>query len=148
MNPGTDNPRARHLGLIVQDLPDEVLVYDLDSHKAHCLNRTAALVWQRCDGKATTAEIAAALGVKEEVVWLALDQLAHAKLMATAAVRSERIPRREMMRRLRTAAIAVPAVMSILVPTALAGTSCVLPGDPCTPTTNCCSTVCVITTCL
>ena len=44
-------PRARKEGLVVQDMPDELLVYDVDRHKAHCLNQTAALVWKRCDGK-------------------------------------------------------------------------------------------------
>ena len=36
------NPIARSNGLVVQEMPDEVLVYDLDSNKAHCLNETAA----------------------------------------------------------------------------------------------------------
>jgi hypothetical protein len=29
---------------VVQEMPDEVLVYDLKRHKAHCLNKTAAFV--------------------------------------------------------------------------------------------------------
>ena len=33
-------------------------VYDVDGQKAHCLNRTAAFVWQRCDGTRTVAQIA------------------------------------------------------------------------------------------
>ena len=51
-------PRMREQGLVVDDLPDEVLVYDLDRHQAHCLNRTAALVWRHCDGQTTVKEIA------------------------------------------------------------------------------------------
>ncbi len=43
-------PVARHKNLIVKELPDETLIYDLDSDKAHCLNQTAALVWKNCDG--------------------------------------------------------------------------------------------------
>ena len=39
-------PRARQDELVVEELPDETLVYDLKRHKARCLNRTAALVWQ------------------------------------------------------------------------------------------------------
>jgi hypothetical protein len=39
-------PRVRKKNLIIDELADEVLVYDLDRHKAHCLNRTAALVWK------------------------------------------------------------------------------------------------------
>ena len=37
-------PRARQDELIVEELQDETLVYDLQRHKARCLNRTAALV--------------------------------------------------------------------------------------------------------
>ena len=39
-------PRARTSELIVKELPDETLVYDLANDKAHCLNHTAALVWK------------------------------------------------------------------------------------------------------
>ena len=43
-------PAARRTGLVVRDLPDELLVYDLDRHQAHCLNRTAASVFRDADG--------------------------------------------------------------------------------------------------
>lgn len=52
-------PKARQSQLIVKDLPDEVLVYDLDRDKAHCLNHTAGMVWKNCDGKSNVTEIAA-----------------------------------------------------------------------------------------
>src|SRR5215216_2661698 len=71
-------PPARSSGLIVQELPEETLVYDLGRHKAHCLNRASAIVWKQCDGKTTAGEAARVLGgelgaqVDEEVVWLAL----------------------------------------------------------------------------
>ena len=51
------NPKARQHGLVIQEMPDEVLVYDLDTNKAHCLNRSAALVWRSCDGNNTVADI-------------------------------------------------------------------------------------------
>ncbi len=44
-------PIARKEGLVIQEMPEEVLVYDLDTNKAHCLNQTAAFVWKSCDGK-------------------------------------------------------------------------------------------------
>ena len=46
-------PKARHNKLVIQELEDEVLVYDLERNQAHCLNRTAALIWEHCDGKQT-----------------------------------------------------------------------------------------------
>src|SRR6266849_10910214 len=80
-------PRKREHGLIIDELPDEVLVYDLDRHKAHCLNRTAALVWRRCDGKTPPREIARRLQgeldqpFNEDLVWLALRQLNKIQLL-------------------------------------------------------------------
>jgi hypothetical protein len=49
--------RKRKQGLVIKELPDEVLVYDLDRNKAHCLNHSAAEVWERCDGRTTAASI-------------------------------------------------------------------------------------------
>ena len=85
-------PEARKEGLVVQHLSDEVLVYDQQRHKAHCLNETAALIWMRCDGKTTVASMAQELSkqtgtrVGEEVVWLALDQLGRSRLLQGARV--------------------------------------------------------------
>ena len=51
-------PTARKSGLVVQEVPNEVLVFDLESNKAHCLNETAAMVWKSCDGETAVPEIA------------------------------------------------------------------------------------------
>ena len=75
------NPIARQNGLVVQEMPDEVLVYDLDSNKAHCLNQSAAFVWKSCDGANSVADIVRQFEsngngkVTEDFVWLAIDQL-------------------------------------------------------------------------
>src|ERR1041385_8246508 len=83
-------PRARTAGLVVETLPDETLVYDLDRDVAHCLNLTAAMVWRRCDGHHTTMQIARALTkdlnqpVNEKFVWLALNELERNRLLQNA----------------------------------------------------------------
>jgi hypothetical protein len=80
-------PRARDEGLVVRELPDETLVYDLERHRAHALNQTAAWVWRHCDGQTTVTELAQslhrALGVpsEEEAVWLALRRLERVHLL-------------------------------------------------------------------
>src|SRR2546422_8935483 len=56
---GTGRPRQRRDGLVVQELPEETLVYDLERHKAHCLEAVAAAVWEACDGHRTVEQIAA-----------------------------------------------------------------------------------------
>src|SRR6266851_3883161 len=118
-------PLARTDQLIVKEVDDEVLVYDLKNDKAHCLNDTAAKVWKNCDGKKSIGEIQASLAdeasapVDEGVVWLALDQLEKFKLLAevpTAPAVFAGMSRRQLMRNLGVAAIALPVVVSIISP--------------------------------
>lgn len=144
-------PQMRAHGLAIDDLPDEVLVYDLERHQAHCLNRSAALVWRSADGQSSPAEIARRLTVEtdapftEQLVWLALSELEKRHLLvpslpltAPAAVLS----RRQLVRRLGlAAAVAVPLITSIVAPTAVEAATCIPSNSPCSPTVLCC-TVC------
>ena len=128
-NPG---PQARNDELVVQDLPDEVLVYDLKNHKAHCLNKTAAFIWNRCDGQTSTEEIARKMEqewhtpVTEDAVWFALNKLSKAELLQDRIVLPEAkagMSRRSAIRRLGLGALLIPVVMTIVSPTAMAGAS-------------------------
>ncbi len=134
-------PRAREDRLVVRELPDEVLVYDLNRHKAHCLNPTAALVWRHCDGHTAVAEMAALLQKElkcpadEAVVWLALDRLGRAHLLREPANPpgvATRYTRREVMQKMGMigAATLVPMVTSIVAREAAAAGSCV-PNNGC-----------------
>src|ERR1700733_15841121 len=84
-------PKARTAKLSVRSLAEETLVYDLEQHKAHSLNAAAAFVWRHCDGQTSIEELAgllqADLGLpySEELVRLALDQLARRHLLQEAA---------------------------------------------------------------
>src|SRR5260370_265842 len=127
MKQAQTKPLARKEGLVIQELPVEVLVYDLDRDRAHCLNQTAAFVWQRCDGRTSTVEIARSLGKKvnapvdEKVVWFAIDQLGRNHLMGSLPVPRQSVAglnRLEMVRVLGIpAAAAVPVVASLAAPT-------------------------------
>ncbi len=146
------DPHARSEGLVVRELPGEVLVYDLERHKAICLNRTAAVVWKHCDGRTDAAGIARRVGkelgqtVAEDVVWLALDQLGRDNLLrerAAQPVELAGMSRRELMRRAGiAAAVALPVVSSIVAPTAAQASSCLPPGAACTTGAQCCSGSC------
>jgi hypothetical protein len=148
----TERPCARGAGLVVREVADEVLIYDLESHKAVCLNKTAALVWRACDGQKTVRriarDVAAETGeaVPEELVWLALEQLGRDHLLdarVSRPVSVERMTRRELMRRLGlAAAIALPVVTSIVAPTPAQAASCLPSGAACTDSAQCCSGVC------
>lgn len=145
-------PRARQEDLVIEGLGDETLVYDMRSHKAHCLNRTAALVWNRCDGKATVSEMRVALEkefhmpVDSDVVWLAIEQLSQAKLLSDrlpGSVSQQAMSRRAVIRKIGLgAAVALPLVTSILAPTTAEASTCLPAGAACTTGSQCCSTVC------
>ncbi len=73
-------PRARKENIVVQELRNEILIYDLLKNKALCLNQTSTLIWHECDGTKSVAEIKSILSKKlkttinEDIVWLALSQ--------------------------------------------------------------------------
>jgi hypothetical protein len=150
-------PLARKEGLVIQELPEEVLVYDLDRDRAHCLNETAAFVWQRCDGRTSAGEIARSLGQKvnapvdEKVVWFAIDQLGRNHLMTTPVPPQlvAGLNRREMVRALGlAAAVAVPVVASIVAPTPAQAATCAANGQSCASGQICCAGLsCVAGTC-
>lgn len=151
-------PRARKEGLLVQELSDEVLVYDLECDKAHCLNPTAALVWKYCDGHTTVEQITRLLEkslgtiVDEDVVWCALNQLEKDKLLGeqvTWPVGMERISRRTLIRRVGMAAVLLPLITTITAPTAMASNSnCIPPsGTGCNALPCCNGATCVGNAC-
>jgi hypothetical protein len=155
------NLQARTEGLVIQEMSDEVLVYDLNTNKAHSLNRTAASVWKKCDGKNSVSDIAALLEsefktpVQEDLVWLAIDQLGKDDLLQAKQITSpiSGMSRREVVKRIGLASVvALPIVASLIAPsTALAGTCSACTADPgncgqpaCLGTTTCNpSNVCV-----
>ena len=150
-------PEARKEGLIAQRLSDEVLIYDQHRHKAHCLNQTAALVWERCDGKTTVAKLAEQMSkrtgkqVGEDIVRLAIAQLAKSHLLEESASKRgarDAVSRREMMKRAGlAAAIALPVVTSIVAPKATQAATCRASGQPCGTSSQCCSMVCTSRVC-
>lgn len=133
-------PLARTDQLVVQELPDEVLVYDLKRHAAHCLNRASAAVWRGCDGRTTVAEMTRRLGrefdapVGEDVVWLALAQLRKYRLLeeGSGRVPLQKVSRRDLVRKYLPAALALPLILSVPAPTpAQSASNCAGPFESC-----------------
>ena len=119
-------PLARRDGILVRQLADEVVVYDLERHEAHALNPAAALVFRHCDGRRSVEEIARRLGEglgsppDPRLVWLALERLDEARLLAARPGAPEGVTRRELGRRLGlvgATAVLLPFVTSLVVPT-------------------------------
>jgi hypothetical protein len=145
-------PIARTEKIVIQELENEVLIYDLNLDKAYCLNETSATIWQLCDGSKTVPEISQAVSKKfgatasDDMVWLALEQLKKDQLISNEFQSTfSGLSRRAAIRKMGLAsAIALPTIISIIAPTsACAATldcSCRTPGD-CLTKTFCPSTV-------
>lgn len=144
-------PRARQASLIVKEVDDETLVYDLETDQAHCLNDTASRIWKSCDGETSVAEIALNLRadadapVDENVVWLALDQLEKFKLLEKPVAKPaylSGLSRRQVVRAIGIAAIVSPLITSMVVPTAMAQGPQQPDGFCCNNPNNCISNCC------
>lgn len=117
----------------VEQLGDELCIYNWQRNEVHALNPTAARVWQQCDGQTSPTQIAAVLQAElqlpgaeaQELAWMTLAQLEKAHLLHEAVVKPSRrkvLPRREFIR-LGVAAALLPVVHSIVAPTAVAAAS-------------------------
>jgi len=145
-------PSARTSGLVVQEMADETLVYDLDVNKAHCLNDTASRIWKLCDGNTSITQIVSRLEqssrspIPEELVWLAIDQLSENNLLQAGNADDKFLgqSRREVLKKIGLASvIAIPVVASLIAPqNAMALSSCqscansnqcLAPGQGCQP---------------
>ncbi len=123
-----DYPAARTKDIVVQELGDETLVYDLKINKAVCLNKTSAMVWQHCNGKNDVFAISSILSVQmkslvsEELVEFALYQLHNEKLLENQLEFNGRFrtqSRREVIKKIGlSSAVALPLIGSIVAPTA------------------------------
>jgi hypothetical protein len=122
-------PAARQDRLLVEEVGEELVVYDQQRQQAHRLNQTAAAVWRHCDGRRTVADLAAVLRrqvnavADEDMVCVALDRLEAAHLLRGPLQRSAaeaRLSRRQMVRKvglLGALTALMPLVVTLTVPT-------------------------------
>jgi hypothetical protein len=148
-------PVARIENIVVQNLDKELLIYDLTTHQAYCLNETSALIYQLCDGNNSIEEINRQLSKKlnssvtDDLIWLALDQLKKDNLLADSneiEINFNGLSRREAIRKVGLATmIAMPTISSLMAPTAAmaqSAGSCNSIGQACTGAQSvgsCCS---------
>lgn len=124
----TNNPRSRQADILVQDLENELLVYDLRTNKAYCLNQTSALVFQYSDGTKTALEISELISqklgilVSEDFVWLAIQNLERENLLGNNKELTDYLAglsRRKMIKKVGLASMAaLPVIASVIAPTA------------------------------
>jgi hypothetical protein len=144
-------PLAQKHDKLIRALPEELLIYDLNANKAHCLNHPAATIWSLCDGVSTPAEIAEKMArqtgqpITEKFVWLGLEQLERNHLLAEKieVMPDTRVSRRQAMRGIGLGiAIALPAVISITAPTPAQAATCFARCHTCNTAAECCSGIC------
>ncbi len=122
-------PKARHDELVVEEVADELVVYDQRRKVAHTLNRAAALVWRRCDGETSIADLADLLRSEldpiadEDLVLVALDRLEASHLLEEPIGRTldeARASRRQVVRkvgRVGVLTLLLPAIVTLVAPT-------------------------------
>jgi hypothetical protein len=132
-------PKSRTKDIVIQELDSEVLVYDLSSKRALCLNRASALVWAACDGERTVSDITKVVSqrlespINEDFVRLALDRLSRENLLinvdADALARNGKgVSRREVLKSLGSSMVALPMITAVTAPASAHAVSC---GAPC-----------------
>ena len=149
-------PQARKRGMVIKEVDNEVLVFDTERDRAHCLNLSAAAIWRLCDGKTTPSSLANLLEgesgqrVDERIIWLGLRDLRRSHLLEAAQVWPEQVTarkgmsRREAVRRIGLGtAMALPLVISMTAPTLGQSASCKATCERCGNGGQCCSGVCV-----
>jgi hypothetical protein len=128
----SEKPVARKEGLVIQEMPGEVLVYDMQTNKAHCLNETAAFVWRNCTGEKTVDEMVeqfareTGAAVESDLIWLAMDQLSERNLLETSVpARFAGESRRAVLKKIGFASMAaLPVIASMAAPTAVMAVGC------------------------
>jgi hypothetical protein len=130
-------PKRRQAALVVHELPEETLVYDLERHKAFCLGKNISWIWRHCTGQRTPAQITRALEadlgarVGEDVVRVALHRLSKVRLLresVEAPAAGATSSRRQLLR--QAAMLGGLTILAISAPTVGQAATC-LPAGAC-----------------
>lgn len=127
-------PLSKKNNLVVQEIDNELLIYDLTENKAFCLNQTSGLVWQFCDGINSIEKISEFVSkklnspVNEDFIWLALEQLKKERLLVTEVetpAHFKGVSRRQVIKNIGLGTlVALPIVASLAAPTSVFAASC------------------------
>ncbi|MBX7171611.1 MAG: PqqD family protein [Pyrinomonadaceae bacterium] len=150
-------PKTRNENIVVQEMEKEILIYDLKTNKAFCLNETSAIIYQLCDGKNSVAEITLALNqnlnqsVSEDLVWLALDNFKKDNLLENNEqfeINFKGLSRRQVIKKIGLASmIALPVIASVVAPNAAMAFSGFANCAACTTNSQCAVNNCLNNVC-
>lgn len=135
-------PSSRTSQFITQRVEDEMLIYDLQTDKAICLNPTTYSIWEKCDGKTSIADLIESfdgefdVDAREEIVLLTLSELDKANLLKSNCFEmppKTKLSRRRLISEYGVPMAALPVIMSLVAPVAAGTQSCIQPGGACDP---------------
>lgn len=152
---------ARVGDLLVEEVGDELVIYDRRADVAHCLGSVAGLVWHECEKGASLDEIAGRLVADDivssdedasELAQAALAELVEKNLIETSGAGASLVSRRQALRTMAgvgAAAVVAPLIVSAAVPRSASAhgslPTCKATGVACTPAStanagnNCCT---------
>lgn len=118
---GNFKPKLKTTEIVVQNAAKELLVYNLQTNRAYCLNEISAKIYEHCDGTKNATEICKILNLEIEYIFLAVDLLERENLLDAESRRffSEYsgLDRRRMLKSaLMSSAVALPLIISVLSP--------------------------------
>ena len=120
----SSKPLARSDELIVEEVGDDLLIYDEKTEKAHSLSASAARVWRHCDGTMDAEALGTELDLDPDTTTRALMELEDSGLLDSGPV--DGVTRREASKKfakLGAVAASAPLVYSVVAPApALAAT--------------------------
>jgi hypothetical protein len=141
-------PSSRNSDIIVTKLDNEVLIYDLTTHKAFNLNETSSIVYQSCGDGLTFEELKRKHRFTDDLIYLTLDELKEKNLLEKdAGYKSSLLglSRREAIRKVGLATMVVlPVITGLVAPLAVhavsnscAATNCKNGNTACNPGGGC-----------
>ncbi|MFL6375549.1 MAG: hypothetical protein ACJ73D_12850 [Pyrinomonadaceae bacterium] len=134
-------PRVKTSGLVIKELADETLIYDVDTNTAFCLNAPAAVIMGACDGRSTVADAQrflaekAGSAVDDDLIWNTVEEFRRRNLLAdghTVPFSEKHVSRRTLLKQAAALRVALPIVMVLAAPPALhAASACIAVGQSC-----------------
>lgn len=136
-------PPARNENIVIQEVNNETLVYDLLNNKAYCLNETSAKVFQACGNNETFKDLKSKHSFTDDIIYLSLDELKKNNLLNSEySSPFVEMNRREVIRRVGLASmVALPIISSLIAPQAINAQSLgnLALGQTCTSSSQCSS---------
>ena len=113
-------PRAKSENTVVQHLKDEMLIYNLKTNQAFCLNSTAGKVFNACNGEQTFEDLKIQYKFTDDLIYLTLEELKRNYLLEHhQSSHFGELTRREVIKKVGLMSmIALPVITGLLAPQA------------------------------